>query len=353
MTVSMDEMIQRVVRYDDLIPCRTAFIDARTPGSDRKENFTIIGPGVSENPGQHIHIKMPHGFNVGGARQPAGCVNSQHSHETAEVFLVHSGVWAFRSGHDGTDGEVILHPGDVISIPVNVFRGFECLEGEDSFLFALLGGDDPGQVDWAPYVFEDAAGHGLVLTKAGRLIDTAIGETIPEGDEPCRPTMAGDVPRFRRLSSADLQAHVIADAHAPLCAETTLAARASGVREAPLLGPGNACEAVAAGKVSSEHGFHFRKLVFGAGGTIPSHAREEREVVFVHRGAITIGWGDHAVTLTAGDTATLPEGLSRQWHADDKQGAVVFVVRGTDSPAPPRWAEQAAHQAKGDLAAVV
>ena len=46
----------RLVRYDELAPCLTAFIDTRSPGSDRKENFTIIGPGVAENPEQHVHI---------------------------------------------------------------------------------------------------------------------------------------------------------------------------------------------------------------------------------------------------------------------------------------------------------
>ena len=30
-----------IVRYGELIPCRTAFIDAHTPGSDRKENFVL------------------------------------------------------------------------------------------------------------------------------------------------------------------------------------------------------------------------------------------------------------------------------------------------------------------------
>ena len=35
---------QRLVRYIELQPCTNAFIDARSPGSDQKENFTIIGP---------------------------------------------------------------------------------------------------------------------------------------------------------------------------------------------------------------------------------------------------------------------------------------------------------------------
>ena len=55
-------LAERLVRYDELKPCTTAFIDTRTPGSKEKENFTIIGPGVAESPDQHVHIDIPHGF---------------------------------------------------------------------------------------------------------------------------------------------------------------------------------------------------------------------------------------------------------------------------------------------------
>ena len=85
--MTSDELEARIVRYGDLIPCKTAFIDAHTPGSDQKENFTIIGGGVSESPDQHVHIKDTPGFNIGAAGQPPRCRNSLHSHTTAEVFF--------------------------------------------------------------------------------------------------------------------------------------------------------------------------------------------------------------------------------------------------------------------------
>ena len=86
----------QIVRYGELIPCKTAFIDAHTPGSDQKENFTIIGGGVSEAD-QHVHIKTTPGYNIGAAGQPPGR-NSLHSHRTAEVFFVLSGRWRFFWG---------------------------------------------------------------------------------------------------------------------------------------------------------------------------------------------------------------------------------------------------------------
>ncbi len=98
------DMEPRIVRYGDLQPCKTAFIDAHTPGSDQKENFTIIGGGVSESADQHVHITIPHGFNIGAAGQPPKCRNSLHTHRTAEVFFVLKGRWRFFWGRWGDAG---------------------------------------------------------------------------------------------------------------------------------------------------------------------------------------------------------------------------------------------------------
>ena len=44
-----EAMARRLIRYADLIPCRNAFVDSRSPGSDAKENFTLIGPGAGSH----------------------------------------------------------------------------------------------------------------------------------------------------------------------------------------------------------------------------------------------------------------------------------------------------------------
>ncbi|MCP5075759.1 MAG: cupin [Rhodobacteraceae bacterium] len=108
----------RIVRYGDLQPCKTAFIDAHTPGSDQKENFTIIGGGVSESPDQYVHLTDQIGFNIGAAGQPPKCRNSLHSHTTAEVFFVLKGRWRFFWGRTGTDGEFITDEDGVGAMPL-------------------------------------------------------------------------------------------------------------------------------------------------------------------------------------------------------------------------------------------
>ena len=193
------DMAERIVRYGELRPCKTAFIDAHTPGSNAKENFTIIGGGVSESPDQHVHIAEPHGFNIGAAGQPPRVRNSLHSHRTAEVFFVLSGRWRFFWGRWGDAGEVMLEEGDIINIPTGIFRGFENIGSDYGMIMAVLGGDDAGGgVIWAPQVIEDARDHGLVLGENGKLYDTTRGQSLPEGveaDARARRGRAGRVPR--------------------------------------------------------------------------------------------------------------------------------------------------------------
>ena len=338
--VTRKQMRARLVRYGELVPCRTAFIDTRTPGSESKENFTIIGPGVAENPDQHVHIREPHGFNIGAARQPPGCVNSQHSHETAEVFWIHSGRWRFMTGEHGEDGEVVLERGDTISIPIHVFRGFENVGSGEGFMFAALGGDDPGRVTWAPYVFDDARRYGLVLLESGRLIDTEAGEAIPD-DEPVMPaTTAAQVAELTRLDSAALESCVARYGGANGVADSVLEQNASGgrVMEQPIIGQANPEEGVPQAPLAWKHGFHLRRLKFGPGARLPAHSRCEEEVWTVHEGRLRITWGRESLDLAPGDVLTVPIGLERTIENPGGDLAEAFVVRGGDSPAAPRWA---------------
>ncbi|MEM8540955.1 MAG: cupin domain-containing protein, partial [Pseudomonadota bacterium] len=131
-----DQLEKRIVRYGELKPCKTAFIDAHTLGSDQKENFTIIGGGVSESPDQHVHIKDTPGFNIGAAGQPPICKNSLHSHHTAEVFFVLKGSWDFFWGRWGDAGRVRLEEGDIFNIPTGIFRGFQNVGNDYGMIMA-------------------------------------------------------------------------------------------------------------------------------------------------------------------------------------------------------------------------
>ena len=201
----------RLVRYGELIPCKTAFIDTHTPGSNQKENFSIIGSGVSENPDQHVHIKIPHGFNIGAAGQPPKCHNSLHSHRTAEVFFVLSGRWKFFWGRYGKAGDVILEKGDIFNIPTGIFRGFENIGKDYGMIMAILGGDDAGGgVIWTPEVLKEAENHGLVLSEKGKIYDTKIGQHMPSDENLMQPLTENELKKFPEYSSAEVVPNYVA-----------------------------------------------------------------------------------------------------------------------------------------------
>ena len=329
-----DGMNDRLVRYADLVPCRTAFIDTRTPGSIGKENFTIIGAGVSESADQHVHITERHGFNIGAARQPHGCVNSQHSHDTAEVFVVHSGHWRLPFGPNKEDGFVDIGPGDVASVPIHMFRGFEKLDEGTGFLWVVLGEDDPGKVTWAPAVFEAAEGHGLKLAKGGRLIDTSAGDYRLEEADLADADVAGTAelktPPIERLRECVVAADaMLANPASPLAAE--------GVEEAGVITPRATGDGFAAGPISGwwPHGFNLRRLTMQTGAYVPTHARAEVEVIFVHAGTLEVSWDGGSIVMGAGDTLSVPVGLPHALRNTASVPLTAFVVRGGDTPALP------------------
>ena len=321
----------RLVRYAELRPCTNAFIDARSPGSDKKENFTIIGPGVAENPAQHVHIREPHGFNIGGARQPPGCTNSLHSHRSEEVFIIHSGTWRFFWGEHGDAGEVDLAPGDTISIPINVFRGFENIGDDVGFMFAVLGGDDPGRVHWAPHVIVNARGHGLVLLENGSLIDTTLGETVPTGATVVYPSTRKDIAYIRAPSIEEMTGNVVR--HTALASAPVPVLATYGVREVAIIGSAQNTDGFASAPIATPHGFTLRHLALDARAKTALHARDCAEVLLVHRGRVN--WqsdtGDQ-VELNVGDTFTVPRGMAREIAAIT--AAEIFVVRGGNDPGP-------------------
>ena len=302
--ISKAAMEARLVRYADLRPCFNAFIDTRTPGSEEKENFTIIGPGVSENPEQYVHIREPHGFNIGAARQPPGCVNSQHSHNTAEVFVVHSGRWRFDLGETGEDAQVELDAGDVISIPTNIFRGFTNIGEGTGLLWAVLGEDNPGRVTWAPAVFELAKDYGLVLLENGQLVDLTRGESVPEGVAPMAPTSPLDAERLRRVSLDEAEKFVWKS------------------------GPDSAGELLLIGANAHfgwPHGFTLSVMALEAAS--PRHfSSTDPKVIFVHRGRIAITWDGEQIEICEGDTISIPDGIDHE-IASNGGDATIYIVR--------------------------
>lgn len=308
-----------IVRYGELVPCRTAFIDAHTPGSDRKENFTIIGRGVSESAEQHVHIASTPGFNIGAAGQPPGCRNSLHSHRTAEVFFVLDGRWRFFWGRWGTAGEVILERGDIFDIPTGIFRGFENVGTDYGMIMAILGGDDAGGgVIWAPQVIEEAKAHGLVLGRNGRIYDTRRGERLPEGVPPMPLPTEAELSTFPEPSTAEVIPRFVARYWDLVALADRQPARVIGAQ----------------GRIRDRPGFEVELL---ARRSIPPtpYARDRHEVLMPVRGHWRLTWPAGAAVLAPGDTALVPPGLEHALEPSMSGEASLYRIFATDDPAGP------------------
>lgn len=163
---SVDEMEAQVARFKQQKSSDKAFIDTRIPGHER-EIFSIIGNGVQEDatmrpqiPAQDFHLAM--------IRAEPGKGAALHSHLTQEVFMPLTGRWSIYWGPKG-EKEVILEPYDVISVPVQVMRGFRNVGNETAMMLAVVGGHDPGRVGWPASMKDAARAAGLVLDEQGNL----------------------------------------------------------------------------------------------------------------------------------------------------------------------------------------
>ncbi len=64
---NLHEIKKRLVRKSEMVPCKSAFIDSHNLGSHLKDNYSTLGPWVTENNNQCVITREPHGFYIGAA----------------------------------------------------------------------------------------------------------------------------------------------------------------------------------------------------------------------------------------------------------------------------------------------
>ena len=324
-------MKSRIVRRSEMVPCKSAFIDTYTPGSHLKDNFSIIGPGVTENPKQLINIIEPHGFNFGAAGQPPRIKNSLHSHFTAEIFMIHEGIFEIYWGLNGENKKTIRE-GDVVSLPTHCFRGFENIGDKYGFLFAILGGDDPGGVEWAPQVFEAAEEHGLVLLEEYGVWDT-FKQNVPEGSKRVMPMSLQEAESYDNYSPEEMEKRICrGDSLNPVENHPLKSQEFGSMEFYRLIGKRESM-------VTGGDGFELllHKAVPGSGYNF--YSRPEKEVLVSHRGSWQINWKDDDkqgdFTLEAGDLVSIPIDIERKIELVGSQNGLLYSVINNDEPQPP------------------
>jgi quercetin dioxygenase-like cupin family protein len=317
--MTLEEMEKNIVRYADLKPCKTAFIDAHTPGSSQKDNFTIIGAGVSESPDQHVHINQTPGFNIGAAGQPPGCTNSLHSHTTAEVFYVLKGRWRFFWGRYGDAGELVAEEGDMVNIPTGIFRAFENVGDDYGMLMAILGGNDAGGgVTWTPEVIHDAKNFGLILGENGLLYDTKRGESLPKNVNPMPILSEAKLKNFPEISTEEFINNFFVSS-----SELNRQSQNSPLK---VIGED--------GILKDRPGFEVEYITTDTFIDEP-YIASRYEVNMIMSGVWSLEWNGNSTSLSPGDTCLIQPDLSHKIVPAESGNASLFRVTNTDDTAGP------------------
>jgi len=189
-------------------------------------------------------------------------------------------------------------------------------------MFAVLGGDDPGRVHWAPHVIEKARGFGLILLADGSLIDTTEGGVVPEDAAVVVASSREEIAYIRTPSLEEMTRNVVR--HAALVSHAKSGTK-QAVEDAVVIGSAPAIAGNLAAPISTPHGFTLHHLALNAGTKTTMRIRDGVEVLMVHRGRVI--WRndrDEQVELNGGDTFTVPRGMARQIEA--LSDAEIFVV---------------------------
>lgn len=357
---STTDLRRRTILRSDWVPCKSAFIDCRTPGSDQKDNYSFVGPGVSQNSEQFVNLSEAHGFNLGAAGMPNGTTNSLHLHFTAEVFVNVDGDYRLRWGADGSQGEYVSTDGDVISVPTWIFRGFTNEGADEGILFTILGRDDNGGIIWGPQVLEEAARHGLYLTADNRLIDTVAGDEVPADATLITPMTQAEIDRLDVITAEQFRQRVITPSDRRWVERPFLCSTlpGGGVELCPVIGYGMSEDRRAVPHLHEPHSFNLAFLRGRPGEGMLTHRHHATQVVTAKAGTwevrIDNGTGVESVRLGKLDSVSVPTGAWRSFHVIDGAAdrpaepgtAEILVVNGGDERVELEWSHEIIGQAR-------
>lgn len=337
--VGAAEIDRRVVEPGDFVADTAAFVDVRLEGSAGKASYSVIGPGVSENSDQVVNIAESHGFSVGAASMPHGVVNNQHLHYTAEVFICTRGRWQMRLGQHG-DQRVDIGPDTVFSAPTWAFRGFQNVGGDDSWLFAVIGGDDTGGVLWAPQVLEAAADTGLYLSPDHVVLDARAGDRIAEVIAPVDEARLVEMDSY---TDDEIRELIVA----PDRLEWSRSALLSGVLPghasamAPVIGFGLTEDRRHRPPIWTPHGFTLEWLRLEPGASTGLHRIARPQALLLVEGQWRISFnrdGDRASRAAAeGSVVSAPADCWREFSNPGASRATCVVVCAGDERARAEW----------------
>ena len=350
-TITQEHLDRYTIRSHQFVSCNQAFVDCRTPGSDQKENYSFIGPGVTQSSEQFVNLKDAHGFNIGAAAMPKGCVNNLHTHFTAEVFFIYKGDWEFKWGNQG-ENTAVLGEGTVFSPMTWLFRGFRNVGVDDGFVFTVLGGDDTGGIIWHPEVLKTAASHGLFLSVDNQLLDTVENPDVTKDVQLIEPLTEEQMQVMHQVSPEQMTKRFVLFKDLVWSEKALLCSSISGhhCSVAPVIGWGMTQEKEHISPIYTPHGFSIEWLKIPVGQSVALHSIAEHEVLKMYQGKLKVTLNRQeeekvSSLIEAKDILSVPQNSWRTFENVGDDDVYVLVVLGGDAPNAITWDSQVIEQA--------
>lgn len=343
----------RVIMPDEMVSCNLAFIDCKLPGSHLKQNYSFIGPGVTQSSAQVVNIPEPHGFNIGAAAMPKGVTNNLHLHFTAEVFLIHEGTWRFRWGANGENEAEFSAPA-ILSIPTWIFRGFTNVSPQETcgMVYTVLGGNNTGGIIWHPSILAAASEYGLYLSKDNMLLDVNAGDTLPDASQLLTPLPPEEIAALRHYSVEEMRQRAVTGDERRWSADGLLDSvlPGHGGEIAPVIGFGMSQDRHSAPAIVNPHGFSVEWLRLAAEHVVGRHLCPDVQVIMVFKGSLKVTWNQagEEVSVIAPERSVIsvPANSWRQYCAIGGDVECILTTQG-DQRKRVYWDDEILAQAKG------
>lgn len=334
-TLTQEEAQRRLVRPEDRVSCSVAFIDCKLPGSHLKQNFSFVGPGVTQSASQVVNIPEAHGFNIGAAAMPKGVTNNLHLHFTAEVFLIHEGSWRFRWGAQGEHEAEFSAPA-ILSIPTWIFRGFTNVSPQETsgLVFTILGGDNTGGIIWHPSILDAASEHGLYLSRDNMLIEVEAGSPPPAKADLLPSLAAEHIAALRDYSVEEMSRRAVTGEQRAWSKNALLDSvlPGHGGELAPVIGYGISQDRSSAPPILNPHGFSVDWLRISNLHCVGRHLCPDVQVLMVFKGTLEVTYNrdGEEVTIVAaeGSVVSVPANSWRSYRAIDGEMEATLTTRG-------------------------
>ncbi|MGF6420837.1 quercetin dioxygenase-like cupin family protein/uncharacterized RmlC-like cupin family protein [Lelliottia sp. 489] len=342
----------RVITPDEMVSCNLAFIDCKLPGSHLKQNYSFIGPGVTQSSAQVVNIPEPHGFNIGAAAMPKGVTNNLHLHFTAEVFLIHEGTWRFRWGANGENEAEFSAPA-ILSIPTWIFRGFTNVSPQEAcgMVYTVLGGNNTGGIIWHPSILAAASEYGLYLSKDNMLLDVNAGDTLPDASQLLTPLPPEEIAALRHYSVEEMRQRAVTGDERRWSADGLLDSvlPGHGGEIAPVIGFGMSQDRHSAPAIVNPHGFSVEWLRLAAEHVVGRHLCPDVQVIMVFKGSLKVTWNQagEEVSVIAPERSVIsvPANSWRQYCAVGDDVECILTTQG-DQRKRVYWDNEILAQAK-------